>query len=79
MQSFTVDCVRSPPCAQGVDAGVTEAQPGDAGAGVGDDWCGEIGECLGAADGVVGVMRWTPAALALVRIGAFLAPGIDPQ
>ncbi len=39
---------------EGVDAGVTEAQPGDAGAGVSDDWCGEIGECLGAADGVVG-------------------------
>jgi hypothetical protein len=33
--------------------GVAETQPGDAGAFVGDDRRGEIGECLGAADGVV--------------------------
>jgi hypothetical protein len=38
---------------QGVDTGVAEAQPGDAGAGVGDDRCGQLGECLGAADRVV--------------------------
>ena len=38
---------------QCVDAGVAETQPGDASAGVGDDRCGEIGECLCAADGVV--------------------------
>ena len=38
---------------QRVHAGVAEAQPGDAGAGVGDDRCGEVGEGLGAADRVV--------------------------
>jgi hypothetical protein len=36
-----------------VDAGIAEAQPGDAGAGGGDDRGGEVGECLRAADGVV--------------------------
>ena len=38
---------------QCVDAGVAETEPGDAGALVGDDRCGEFGECLSAADGVV--------------------------
>ena len=38
---------------QRVHAGVTEAQPGDAGAGVGEQRCGEVGERLGAADRVV--------------------------
>jgi hypothetical protein len=37
---------------QGVGAGVAEAQPGDPGAGVGDDRRGRC-ECLGAADRVV--------------------------
>jgi len=36
-----------------VHAGVAEAQPGDAGAGVGEDRCGEIGERVGTVDGVV--------------------------
>ena len=38
---------------QGVHPGVAEAQPGDAGAGVGDDRRGQVGEGLGAADRVV--------------------------
>ena len=38
---------------EGVDAGVTEAQPGDAGALVGEDRRGQVGERLGAADRVV--------------------------
>src|SRR5215203_5978342 len=38
---------------QGVHAGVAEAQPGDAGAGLGDDRRGQIGERSGAADRVV--------------------------
>ncbi|HVE95805.1 MAG TPA: hypothetical protein VNA67_02295 [Pseudonocardiaceae bacterium] len=38
---------------QCVDAEVAETQPGDAGAFVGDEGCGEVGECLGAADRVV--------------------------
>jgi hypothetical protein len=38
---------------EGVDAGVAEAQPGDAGALVGDNRGGEVGEGLGAADRVV--------------------------
>lgn len=38
---------------QGVHAGVTEAQPGDAGADVGDDRRGQVGERSGAADRVV--------------------------
>ena len=38
---------------QRVDAGVAEPQPGDAGAGGGDDGRGQGGEGLGAADGVV--------------------------
>ena len=36
-----------------VDAGVAEAQPGDAGSVVVDDGRGQAGECPGAADGVV--------------------------
>jgi hypothetical protein len=35
---------------QGMGAGVAEAQPGDAGADLGDDRCGQLGERSGAAD-----------------------------
>jgi hypothetical protein len=38
---------------QRVHPGVAEAQARDAGAGVGDQRCGEVGERLGAADRVV--------------------------
>ena len=38
---------------QGVGADIAEAQSGDAGAGVGDDRRGQVGEGLGAADRVV--------------------------
>jgi hypothetical protein len=38
---------------QGVHPDVAEAQPGDPGAAVGDDRCGQLGERLGTADRVV--------------------------
>jgi len=38
---------------QGVDAGVAEPQPGDAGAGGSDQRRGQAGEGPGAVDGVV--------------------------
>ena len=38
---------------QGVHPDIAEAQPGDPGAGVGDDRRGQLGEGLGAADRVV--------------------------